>query len=129
MLSQLRNLNASVVEAQTVNFIIEKWKDSFEASLWENHEVPKLSRISGRLYLAIGFHEFFVTVNGGIIHSVLYDKYIEIITPKVVAKFMSKSINEFFESKPCFLIKDGNWVSMGITLNRAIWDATFPANN
>ena len=108
MLSQLRNLGASVVEAQAVNFIIEKWGDSFEASLWENHEVPKLSRITcGRLYLAIGIHEFSVTVDGGIIHSVLYDKYIEIITPKVVAKFMSKSTNEFFESKPGFLIKVG----------------------
>ena len=33
MLSQLRNLGVSVVEAQAVNFIIEKWGDSFEASL------------------------------------------------------------------------------------------------
>jgi len=128
MLSQLRNLNASVEEAQAINFIIEKWGDSFDASLWEN-EVPKLSRISDRLYLAIGIHEFFVTIDGGIIHSALCDKYIEIIAPKVVAKFISKSTNEFFQSKPSFLIKDGNWVTMGIALNRAIWNATFPTNN
>ena len=106
MLSQLRNLGVSIEEAQAVNFIIEKWGDSFEASLWEN-EVPKLSRITDRLYLAIGIHEFFVTMDGGIIHSALCDKYIEIITPKVIAKFMSKSTNEFFESKPGFLIKVG----------------------
>ena len=118
MLSQLRNLGVSVEEAQAVNFIIEKWGDSF--SLWENHEVPKLSRINGRLYLGIGIHEFFVTADGGIIHSVLYDKYIEIITPKVVAKFMSKSTNEFFNQSHVLSLKTGTGL---------LWNATFPTNN
>ena len=119
MLSQLKNLDASVEEAQAINFIIEKWEDSFEASLWEN-EVPKLSRISARLYLAIGIHEFFVTMDGGIIHSILYDKYIEIITPKVIAKFMSKSTNEFFNQSHVLSLKTGTGL---------LWNATFPTNN
>ena len=119
MLSQLKNLDASVEEAQAINFIIEKWGDSFEASLWEN-EVPKLSRISGRLYLAMGIHEFFVTMDGGIIHSILYDKYIEIITPKVIAEFMSKSTNEFFNQSHVLSLKTGTGL---------LWNATFPTNN